>query len=158
MKDKKTIKRDYEKLGLKAGASDDEIKIAYRKLAKKCHPDLNKNDPNANKKFVELQDTYDSIINDKKKNKSIMEPFEKYEYGFQDFYFNNFLRINTFFDSLLSKYESVFYSRYKDLRISPVVDLREDLYRESAEKMVDSMRKMEDEFRNFIKNMFKNFW
>ena len=48
-------KRDYyEVLGLKKGASKDEIKSAYRRLAKKYHPDINK-EAGAEAKFKEVQ-------------------------------------------------------------------------------------------------------
>ena len=50
-------KRDYyEVLGVQKGAADDEIKKAYRKLAKKYHPDLNPGDKEAEKKFKEASE------------------------------------------------------------------------------------------------------
>ena len=48
-------KRDYyEVLGLKKGASDDEIKKAFRKMAMKYHPDKNPGDKSAEEKFKEI--------------------------------------------------------------------------------------------------------
>lgn len=44
----------YDVLGIQRGASDHEIKKAFRKLAKKYHPDKNKDDPDAENKFVEI--------------------------------------------------------------------------------------------------------
>ncbi len=41
----------YSALGLKKSASDDEIKKAYRKIARTCHPDLNPDDKNAEERF-----------------------------------------------------------------------------------------------------------
>jgi len=59
-------KRDYyEVLGISKGASDDEIKRAFRKLAKKYHPDVSK-EPDAEEKFKEAQEAY-AVLSDKQK-------------------------------------------------------------------------------------------
>ncbi len=57
-----TKTRDYyEVLGVKRDASDDEIKKAYRKLARKFHPDLNPGDKTAEDQFKQLQGAYDVL-------------------------------------------------------------------------------------------------
>lgn len=55
----------YEVLGLKQGASEEEVKKAYKTLAKKYHPDVTGNDPSAAKKMQEINSAYDAIINHK---------------------------------------------------------------------------------------------
>ena len=62
-------KRDYyEVLGVAKSASDSEIKSAYRKLAKKYHPDMNPGDAEAEKKFKEASEAY-AILSDAEKRK-----------------------------------------------------------------------------------------
>ena len=62
-------KRDYyEVLGVSKDASESEIKSAFRKLAKKYHPDLNKDDPTAADKFKEAQEAYE-VLSDEQKRK-----------------------------------------------------------------------------------------
>jgi DnaJ-class molecular chaperone len=56
----------YQRLGLKRGASEAEIKKAYRSLAKQLHPDRNKDNPNAAKRFGEITHAYD-LLSDKDK-------------------------------------------------------------------------------------------
>src|SRR5262245_34736836 len=56
----------YEVLGVPRTASADEIKKAYRKLARDNHPDRNPGDKQAEARFKEIQDAYD-VLNDQKK-------------------------------------------------------------------------------------------
>ena len=62
-------KRDYyEVLGVQKDASEDEIKKAYKKLARKYHPDLNRDDPKAaEEKFKEVNEAYDVLKDPQKK-------------------------------------------------------------------------------------------
>lgn len=61
-------KRDcYDVLGVKKNATDKEIKSAYRKLAKKYHPDANPGDKRAEEKFKELSEAYDILKNPEKR-------------------------------------------------------------------------------------------
>ena len=66
----------YEVLGISRDASDEEIKQAYRKLARKYHPDVNPGDPVAAKKMQEINAAYEQI---KDPNKSgAGDPFGSY--------------------------------------------------------------------------------
>lgn len=61
------MKSYYEILGVQRTATQEEIKKAYRKLAKKLHPDLNPNDDQAAKQFAEVQTAYETLSEEVKR-------------------------------------------------------------------------------------------
>lgn len=71
----------YEILGVKKDATDEEIKKAYRKLAKKYHPDANPGNKEAEEKFKEISEAYE-VLGDKEKRK-------KYDQFGHRMYFND---------------------------------------------------------------------
>ena len=71
----------YETLSVPRGASEEDIRKAYRKLARKYHPDLNPGDKSAEDRFKNVQEAYD-ILSDKKK-RQVYDQFGFYsENGF----------------------------------------------------------------------------
>src|SRR5579862_5836757 len=63
-----TTKQDYyELLGVPRKASAKDIRTAFRKLARKYHPDLNPGDKSAEEKFKQLQEAYDVLSDTKKR-------------------------------------------------------------------------------------------
>ena len=81
-------KKDYyESLGLTKGATAEDIKKAYRSLAKEWHPDKNPNNTEAEEKFKEISEAYEVLSDPDKKNK-----YDTYGHakggngGFEDFH------------------------------------------------------------------------
>src|ERR671915_825811 len=64
-----SVKDPYRTLGVDRKASDEEIKKAYRKLARQYHPDRNAGDKSAEERFKEVQEAY-SILSDPDKRKA----------------------------------------------------------------------------------------
>jgi molecular chaperone DnaJ len=82
-------KRDYyEVLGVKKGADAEAVKTAYRKLARKFHPDVNPDDPKAEKRFKEISEAYAVLSNPEAKQK--YDNFGHGGQGFDGFDFSNF--------------------------------------------------------------------
>lgn len=71
----------YGTLGIQKGAGKDEIKKAYRKLARKFHPDLNPGNAEAEKKFKEINEAYEILSDDAKKKKYDQFGWAAFEQG-----------------------------------------------------------------------------
>jgi curved DNA-binding protein len=70
----------YKILGVDKSATNDEIKAAYRKLARKLHPDLNPDDKEANKKFQQLNEA-NEVLSDPEKRKKYDKYGKDWEHG-----------------------------------------------------------------------------
>ena len=100
--------KDYYKiLGVEKNASKEEIKKAYKRMAKQCHPDLNKHDPKATEKFKEISEAA-SVLGDEQKK----EQYDQYGtsaesfggQGFNNADFSEFMSSTNFddiFDQIL---------------------------------------------------------
>ena len=68
----------YQVLGVDRNATDEEIKRAYRRLAKQYHPDANPDDPDASRKMQELNAAYEQIKNPEKYQTQTQNPYGGY--------------------------------------------------------------------------------
>jgi len=70
----------YEVLGVKRDASDKDIKSAYRRLARQHHPDVNRDDPQAERRFKEIQEAY-GVLGDADKRRQ----YDQFGHRFEQF-------------------------------------------------------------------------
>ena len=135
-------KRDYyEVLGLTKSASTDEIKKAYRTLAKKYHPDLNKAADDA-EKFKEVQEAYEVLSDPEKKNR-----YDQYGFAGVDENYSNGFNFNGFssggFDDLNDIFGSFFGSGFRgsqSSRSSNGPRRGQDKYMEMSIDFMDAVR------------------
>jgi len=96
-----TVKDYYKTLNVGKDASQDEIKKAFRKLARKYHPDLNPGDKTAEEKFKEINEAY-AVLSDPQKRAeydSGGKTFENFE-GFRDFNFREAFNFGDIFSNI----------------------------------------------------------
>ena len=128
-------KKDYyEVLGVSKNATDDEIKSAFRKLAKKYHPDVCK-EPDAEAKFKEVQEAY-AVLSDKDKRSKYDQfghsAFTNASGGFSGFEGFDFGGMNDIFDDILSGFG---FSSSRRSNTSSARDGNDILYRMSIDFM-----------------------
>src|SRR5580700_5633807 len=70
----------YKILGIPKTASEEDVKKAYRKLARKLHPDLNPNDKEANKKFQQINEA-NEVLSDPEKRKKYDQYGEDWQHA-----------------------------------------------------------------------------
>ena len=83
MSTKDFLEKDYYKaLGVAKTAKPAEIKAAYRKLARKYHPDANKGDSSAEERFKEISEAYD-VLSDDTKRREYDEALARYRTAYE---------------------------------------------------------------------------
>ena len=114
----------YEILNVSENSSDEEIKKAYRSLAKKYHPDMNSDDPSAEEKFKEINEAYDKINSQEKRNEyQNRNNFDSYyNYGFSGSDFNTD-DLNDLFNNIRRKQQTYKSRRNTDLYLNYRISL-----------------------------------
>jgi molecular chaperone DnaJ len=105
-------KRDYyETLGVSHNASEDEIKSAYRKLARQFHPDVNPNKKEAEEKFKEISEAYEVLMDKEKRATYDRFGFEGAQrtFGHRGFTWSDFTHFNDIGDIFGRNFEEDFF-------------------------------------------------
>ena len=105
----------YQILGVDRNASDEEIKRAYRRLAKQYHPDANPGDEYAAKKMQEINDAYDRIKNPEKQQAAPGQGSQSYGYDpFRGYYQRQSYNQKYADSHLQAAYNYILYRRFRE--------------------------------------------
>ncbi len=105
-------KEYYKILEIEEDASEDEIKLAYRRLAKKYHPDLNKTDPKAKDKFIKLHKAYDTLSDPQRRIIYDQAGYNPRNIDLSDMLWrNNFIRFREILSQIYSNYYRAPYNK-----------------------------------------------
>ncbi len=138
------MKDYYEILNVSRDASLDEIKAAYRKLAKKYHPDLNPNDKEAEQKFKEINEAYEVLSDPEKRRKYDM--FGEAGVNGQGGYSQDFTGFGDIFDDIFDIFTGGFgrtSHRARDYGPVKGADLRYDLTLEFEEAVFGAEKEIQ---------------
>jgi molecular chaperone DnaJ len=138
------LKDYYEILNVSKDASLDEIKAAYRKLAKKYHPDLNPNDKEAEQKFKEINEAYEVLSDPEKRRRYDM--FGEAGVNGQGGYSQDFTGFGDIFDDIFDMFTGGFgRATHRARNYGPVkgADLRYDLTLEFEEAVFGAEKEIQ---------------
>jgi curved DNA-binding protein len=122
---KTAVKNYYETLGVNSNASPEEIKMAFRRLARRYHPDVNPNNKAAEEQFKQINEAYDVLSDSTKKQQYDFQFFgtsrrqkisRNGSNGKRDFDFPNFGKFNDFVEQVRqrsSETEATYSTRYR---------------------------------------------
>src|SRR3990172_5448677 len=149
-------KKDYyEILGLKKSASVNEIKKAYRKLARKYHPDVNPGDKKAEERFKEISVAYDVLSDPEKRKKYDLYGDQSFQSGFDPFRSYQTSRGSGGFDFQGVNFEDAFGSNFEGFGdiFSDIFGQRKTTSQRVPTKGADIQYTMEISFEDAIKGL-----
>jgi molecular chaperone DnaJ len=152
------IRRDYyEILGVSRDASTDEIKKAYRRVAKQFHPDKTQGDKESEEKFKEACEAYEVLSDPEKRARYDSYGHEGVKFGNGQFRYNDFSHADEFADIFSSIFDSFFggqtarrhaassrSERGRDLKVPLTIDLEEAASGKQVELSLTRLETCED--------------
>lgn len=146
----------FDTLGLENDANKREIKLAYLKLAKKLHPDVNKEDPHANEKFLNVRNAYETVIDQKNSPNNGISANKTHHYSQSTGFKRDFFKFNSIFDSIFNEARNPRGPTTID-KPKTHVDLRKRSKRGKKVNRQDFITSFDKEFMRLIKRLFNDF-